>query len=284
MLTPVMAEHEERVWTRASDGKTIQARFVSHDKESGQVTLRLRKGKDATMKLAILIEADRDWVQEVEAKGKQELKPDGETVKHSTSGAKVDTWQVYYPAGLSVENRAKAPLCVMYSPNNRMGQLMKAMKPSADKLGWILIGVDAYSNKRVQKEYEATMDDSRKIFKDIGKKIPHDKKKVVFGGFSGGAWWSYVSTAEVYKKAAGVVAFGGWMSKQYSREYARKLKVVIINGDKDPACEWEQRDGDFLRKKKRATVKVINFPGKHVIAPADVTMRGVEWVHQEAGF
>lgn len=286
-VLPIILKAEERVWTRASDGKTIRAHFVSQDKDAGKVTLKLKNGKEVSLQVDVLVGADQEWLKNLdEPENKEEEKPKttGETVKHTTPGAKVGTWEVYYPAGLASEDRAKSPLCVLYSPNGRMDQLMKAMKPSADKLGWILVGVEAYSNNRVQKEYEATLRDSELVFKDISKKIPHDKKKVIFGGFSGGAWWSYVSTAEIHNKAAGVVAFGGWMSKQYNRNYARRLKVIIINGDKDPTCEWEEPDGNFLRKKKRATVKVIHFPGKHVIAPADVTTEGVEWLHKEAGF
>lgn len=81
-------------------------------------------------------------------------------------------------------------------------------------------------------------------------------------------------------RTAGILSSGGWMGNKYDQQYSKDMAVAMINGDKDKnAISFEQPDGDFLKKKASADLKLFHFPGGHVLAPSDVALEAARWVH-----
>ena len=257
---------ESRKWTRESDSRVVVAGFVSADPEGDTIELLLRDNKTHTMRLSELSQADQDWVrlhlakQQAEVNERNELEAVEEKV--TIAGATVDICNVRYPARVYPAERAECLLCFVYDPNGRSHKLVPRLSETADELGWILVGVDAYSNKRSQKDFTAVLDDSRKAVTQILETVPHDSEKVIFSGFSGGAWWSFLNTAEIHNEAAGVLSLGGWMSNNYTRDYPRNLKVAMVNGDEDAAVKYEAPDGEFLVRKEEGDGEGLSLPGR----------------------
>jgi len=275
-----------RTWTRVADGKAIQAKFVGLDQESKIVTLKMASGKVVEIAANILSQDDQSWLDEQSSQKSTKIQSDQEAVSLEIPLENVNGKALYvrYPKGLAEAGRVHRPLCIIFSPSSKPRKIMKKMELAADTLQWTLVGVDVYSNKKVQKSLNKVIKDTKVALTTAFEKVPHDKNKVVLAGMSGGAWWSYRTSANEYFKTAGIIAFGGWMSEQYNLDFPRRMKVAMVNGDKDSAVKWEKPDGDFLRKKKKATVKAFHFPGGHIVAPPDVCLEAAQWLHLEAQF
>ena len=284
-LSHFSLQAETRKWTRTSDSRVVTADFVSADFESDTIELLIGKNETHTMRLSELSQSDQDWVRLHLEKQQAEENKRNEAIaveeKITVEGASVGTCYLRYPARVYPAERAGCLLCIVYDPNGRSNKLVARLAETADELGWILAGVDAYSNKRSKKNTSAVLNDCRKAVAQILETVPHDSERVIFAGFSGGAWWSFVNTAEVHDEAVGVLSMGGWMSKNYDRDYPRNLKVAMVNGDKDAACDWEIPDREYLEKKKKATVKVFHFPGGHKVAPSEVLTEAAKWLTDE---
>ena len=64
-------------------------------------------------------------------------------------------------------------------------------------------------------------------------------------------------------------------------ETGKKMRVAIVNGDKDEAANsYVERDQGILEK-RRCEVKVFKFPGGHVVAPPDVILTAMQWIAEE---
>ena len=277
-------------WTRERDGATIRAELKEFDAESGEVSLKLEDGRDAVISEAILIEAHRQRLQkiaaEIAAKEEASKKPRLETVTPEDGGG--HKLHVYKPAGYLDGDPAnrKRPIAFLYAPGGHSMRVLKRLKPAAGELGWVLVGVDAYRNtKSVEHRYDERMDNTASAFEWVEENVEFASDKIVFGGMSGGAWWSYQSASDLTRDAAGILAFGGWMGKMHDKRYSRDMAVVMINGSKDKnAIHFETIDGDFLRDRASADVKIFRFSGGHTLAPADVARKAARWIHETKQF
>jgi predicted esterase len=277
------AEEELRTWTRKGDGKTLEAKLLTVDEN--KVNLQMKGGREVSLELAILSDLDRKWLAEWQAAEKAANEVAAEMQSHETEGVAAGSWHVRYPQNVPVNRRGERPLCVLYSPSGKSQSVMKRVELAADQLGWILVGIDAYSNARAKESNHEVLENTQKVFAEVQKAVPHSKDKVIFGGMSGGALWSYISSAQVYPETAAILAFGGWMGNAYDRSYPRRMTVAMVNGDNDTGAKnYEEPDEDFLRKTAKAEVKVFHFPGGHEIAPPEVVAVAASWIHGEAGF
>ena len=201
---------------------------------------------------------------------------------------KVNLCQSTYKPASYVDAKSdneERPIAFLYSPSGKSKSLVNRLKLAADELGWVLVGVDAYSNKKVEKSRSKVMGDTKIAFDWAKKNLSFDSKKIVFGGLSGGAWWSYQSASELTQKTAGILAFGGWMSNMYDKDYSRKMAVALINGDKDKgSLLYEEKDSKFLEKRTKSEVRAFRFSGGHVLAPSDKALEAARWIHQTKEF
>ncbi len=272
---------ESRVWTRKADGRTLTAEFTGYDKDTGEVTLRLASGKNAKISLATLSEADREWVEETGG-ATAEVAKEGRYEEITVPDVDVGRGVVYYPSRYDPATAAKMPVCILFDSGGNSKVLVDTLRPAADELGWLLVGLDIYSNDRFTNlGFKPLFDLTETAVEHVLDTLEHDKSKVFFGGMSGGGLHAYRCSAFVYQKAAGILAFGGWLSKNHDYPYAKGMHVAIINGDQDTeANNWIEADRECLEK-LRCKVKVFDFPGGHVIAPPAVATEAVRWIHQE---
>lgn len=275
-------------WTRAHDNKTISASFISFDDEINIITLKLKNGKTVKVDAAILTPEHRSRLESLHKKAalntETRSKPTMETITPKLGGPKIHIYKsaLYIDAE---DDQKFNPILFLYSPSGGALRIVHRLKPTADKLGWVLVGVDAYSNAKAKKNRSEVMENTKIAYNWAKKNLTFDSKKIVFGGFSGGAWWSYQSASELTKKAAGILAFGGWMSNMYSQNYSRKMAVALVTGDKDKgALTYEEPDTNFLKKSTHSEVKVFHFPGAHVLAPSEKALEAARWIHTTKEF
>ncbi len=276
-------------WTRAKDEKSIEAYFVSFNSKTNQVTLKMKNGQSHTIELSVLIPKHQTRAKELHMKMVHKEKETGKPKIESTAlkEAGGEMVHIYKPVNhmRNLPTNRPPPILFLYSPSGKSLNIVKRLKPAAEELGWILVGVDAYSNSKVKRNRSKVMQNTKATFNWAKENLSFDSNKIVFGGMSGGGWWSYQSASEVTNKTAGIIAFGGWMSKMYNQKYSRRMAVAIVNGDKDKgALLYEEKDSDFLKKKARAEVKVFHFPGGHVLAPSDIALKAARWIHETKNF
>ena len=270
-----------------SDSKSIEAEFVEFDTVAGEVVLKRSGGQVIRLKPEILSEADQQWLEEKkkEAVTRASKVEKAERQEFEVEGVRHGKVTVRYPAGLPEEARQDAPICFIFSPGGNPTSIQKKMESGADLMGWITVGVYAYSNDRSQKDMKLLEKETGIVIKNVQKKVPHDKDKLILSGMSGGGWWCYRTSALVHQKTAAIIAFGGWMSKDYQLDYPRRMTVAIVNGDQDKNANlYIEPDSEFLRKKKKAITKSFNFPGGHAVAPPEVCSDVIKWVHESAQF
>ncbi len=289
LLTLGICQAESRTWTRVSDGKSLEAKYVSQDIDAKTVTISTN-GKEFTLPADTFSGADTEYLEQ-QALAEVELKkleqPIGKPVSesHSHPDAVVKTWHSYLPATYS-QAGIRSPVCFVYSSGGNSKSVMDKIQTVSDELGWVLIGIDTYKNHMAEKGdgKQRMIDDSKKIVEAALKKFHLDPDRVVFSGMSGGAWWSYHSTHAVYPQAKGVIAFGGWLYNEHDMPYPKDLAIAMVNGSSDKgATSWEERDSAALKRKK-ADVKVFHFPGGHEIAPPDVALEAARWIHETKDF
>ena len=297
---------EMRTWTSAG-GKTVEAEFVRA--ENGRAMLRGPDGKKMHIRFTALSKADQAYiaklyseVREKAAAAKKEAEERAAREKAERRDALVAKWNpgqishyvtkdkiqasyhVYIPT--SFDPAKPAPLVYAFSPGgNGRGQL-NAMKQSAEKFGWIVVGCDKLRNGMeggAGRKEAIAIEDS--IIADVQAYVPHDQKRVYLSGMSGGAMRSYRLAARRQDlKVAGILAFGGWMG---GKDYQKKLKfqrggaVAMVNGDKDTAAnDWVKSDGAILRR-HGWNLKVFKFPGGHKMAPPNVVDEAIAWIERQ---
>ncbi|MFC5050799.1 hypothetical protein ACFPK9_09245 [Rubritalea spongiae] len=272
---------ETRDWTKADSAKSVEGKYISQD--SSTVTVEIR-GTSYTLKKSELSTEDQNYLKSVFQQENQPKK--AQFKQHLEPKCKVGKWYSYLPSSYSSTGE-KVPVCFIFSAAGKAKKLVDNFKPTANELGWVLIGIDAYSNTRVKGKggAEAITNDCKIIYEKVLQEFNVDPEKVVFSGSSGGGWWSFRSSRTYAKDTAGIISQGGWMSNEYDYRYPRNMAVAMVNGEKDDgAIQFEKPDGDFLSKKYRATIKVFRFNGGHMPSPPKALVEAARWVHTTKGF
>ncbi|QQL44136.1 dienelactone hydrolase family protein [Sulfuriroseicoccus oceanibius] len=277
-------------WTRASDGRTITADLLAFNAETNRVTLKLSSGKESTFDASILSPDDQQRLaQFAEEEAKRiEASKHGRMESLTPENGGGHKIHIYRPPGY-IDNSADSktrPVVFVYHYRGKSQDIVEHMKLTADELGWVVVGVDAYTNtKSLEDRYDERLAQTKAAFACAQQAVNFDPNKIVFTGMSGGSWWSFQSTAEIAPEAAGVISHGGWMGNMYDQSYPRKMAVAIINGDKDKnAISYETKDTNFLEKKTRAKVRAWHFPGGHVMPTPELTLEAARWIHETKGF
>lgn len=289
LLTSLCAFSEVRTWTRAEDQNSFRGEYISQDIEAESVTIS-KSGKEFSLPLSTFIKEDLAYVAKMAAAEEEQRKltgPIGEAVleRHAHPKATVETYYSYLPASYTKAGE-KSPVCFIYSPGGDSRRILDPMQKTADELGWVLIGIDSYKNDTAKSPAggEQIIEDAILITETAFEDFNIDEERVVFAGYSGGAWWSYRSSHAVYKDTRGILAFGGWMNREYDSPYPRKMAVAMVNGDNDSnARAWEKKDGEALED-RRAKVKVFTFSGGHQVPPKDTILEAAKWVHETQEF
>lgn len=287
LLSSAAIMAETRGWVREADGRKIEAELISYDPETKQLSLAMAGGKKVVIDSSILSAEDQTYLTDHLTKRAAALES-AKTgrmesfIPDNGGGHKV---HIYKPPGYidgDASNKDR-PVAFLYSPGGSSQEVLDRLQPAADELGWLLVGVDAYKNTHSLEElYQERMDHSKAAFEAVADRLVFDPQKIVFGGMSGGAWWSFQSAAELTREAAGILSFGGWMGNMHEKSYAKKMAVAQVNGNADAnAINYEEIDSNFLRKRASAKVKVFRFEGGHVLAPAETALEAARWIHTQ---
>lgn len=279
------SQAEMREWT-SSAGKKITAELVSYDKESAKVTIRMRNDKTYTLTIDKLSEADHTWLEQwhedqekkkaaQKVKHAEMSKNAGKTIAMKSDGELPTAYHVYYPQGFG--GSKKYPVLIMFSPGGGGNSILRNVRQGCDALGWIAVGCDTFKNGGNEKEFTKRFTD---LLPHIESSLPHDPEALYLGGMSGGALRAYDFSGQFERPWKGILAYGGWLGSK-GVETSKKMRVAIVNGDKDKnANHYVERDTALL-KKKRCKVKEFPFPGGHVIAPPDVTEKALHWIAEK---
>jgi hypothetical protein len=208
------------------------------------------------------------------------MKP-GETLARTADGETGITYHLYVPTSFKPD--APPPIIIAFSPTGNGAGMVRSLKKSAEKAGWLVAGCDKLRNgfKGDAGKHED------EVLDDILKSIPHQIDRRCLAGMSGGAMRCYGLLREGRRKEHyfAVLAFGGWLGGRSfgNKKYDANVVVAQINGDNDKgANSWTERDAEALRK-SGCVVRAFKFPGGHVMAPPDVTDEAIAWLVEERG-
>ena len=204
----------------------------------------------------------------------------GTVIDRTADGKSKVTYHVSVPANYNSSN--PPPLLVVFSPGGDGRGMMNAVKASADKVGWMVVGCDVLKNDMSDKDGDRI---SKDLLDDIHKCLSYNRKRFYYGGFSGGAMRSYRLSYMMKDRCCGILAFGGWLGgKELQKEpYQRNMSVAMVNGSSDKAAmSWELQDSKVLRG-KQCRVKVFHFDGGHQVPGLDTIDKAIRWLDTSAG-
>ncbi len=270
-----------REWT-SSDGTTIQARLVRHDEDAGTVTIRRDDRREFTLQTERLSDDDQAMLEAraaaIRERHKQMLAEAaalaGQSRRFETSTEETRSFHVYFPSTYSPDS--PAPMLILFSPGGNGASMMNALREAGEEMGWIIVGCDGPRNGQAINIGSAMVADMLPEIERVA--AFHDPGRLYTGGFSGGAIRAFHTVVEHERSWSGVLSLGGWMGRDpESFEIPEGLSVAWVNGDTDSnATHYVERDSRIIRKANGET-RFFEFPGGHVIAPAETLVDVLRW-------
>jgi len=156
--------------------------------------------------------------------------------------------------------------------------MMNAVKASADKVGWMVVGCDMVKNGMEDDEGDRI---TRDLFNDVHKYLAYNPKRLYYGGFSGGAMRSYRLSYLMKDKCSGILAFGGWLGGKefHKKPYQRNMRIAMVNGASDSSAKGWEADDTRALKSKQCTVKVFRFEGGHQLPAVETVDKAINWLN-----
>lgn len=273
---PLATGGEIRQWSNRSD-RTITAEFIGFDAAANKVTIKLENGKEVTIGVDTLSEADQTWLSERQRKldeAAASLKANaGKIVRYQSDGEQPVSYHVYWPTGYDPSN--PPAMIILFSPGGSGTGILGPVTDACEKLGWIGVGCDTFRNSSDEAVLDAKW---RELLPHIEKTVPHNPDLLYLGGFSGGALRAYDYSESTARPWKGVLAFGGWLAGKPTLKCAPKMAVAIVNGDGDKAANSNIPNDEKVLRAARCDVKTFGFPGGHAIAPPEVVSEALEWI------
>ena len=281
LVNPARANDQMRDWTLAS-GQKQQAEIIAYDETQKIATLRLPDHSEVKFSSEELTAIDRAWILqwiEQDEEARDLLSKIGGTVtEHTIPGKVVVSYAVDHPP---VEtDPAQLPMLILFHPGGNGRRAIYKYIESAAAAGITLVSMDYFRNTGDDAAIEAEMLETfTTLLPQIEATVPHDKNRMFMGGTSGGAWRSYHYAAQVPRPWAGVLAVGGWLGgkKYYGLPYPR-LRVAMVNGDKDAAANQFVEPDSARLKEAGSIVTVHAFEGGHQPAPPSVQEKALRWL------
>lgn len=278
------ANDQMRDWTLAS-GKKQQAEILSYDEAKKLVTLRLPDQTEVRLGEQDFSTIDRAWIlqwveQDEEARALL-AKIGGTVTEHTGTGKFTTAYAVYHPPAAAPAS--KLPLVILFHPGGNGRRVIYKYIEAAAAVGITVVSLDYFRNTADDPAKEAEMLECfTALLPQIEATVPHDETRMFMGGMSGGAWRSYHYAAQVARPWAGVFAGGGWLGgKSYYKLPYPRMRVAMVNGDKDVAAN-QFVDPDTARLQKGgAIVSVHAFEGGHQMAPPSVQEKAWRWLLSE---
>jgi predicted peptidase len=284
LLTLANANDQMRDWTLAS-GKKQQAEILAYDEPKKLVTLRLPDQTEIRLEEHEFSTIDRAWIlqwveQDEEARALL-AKIGGTVTEHAGTGKFTTDYAVYHPPVQAVEK--KLPMLIVFHPggNGRRG-IYKYIQAAAT-VGITVVSLDYFRNTANNPAKEAEMLECfTELLPQIEATVPHDENRMFMGGMSGGAWRAYHYSAQIPRPWAGILAGGGWLGGKsyYNLPYPR-MRVAMVNGDKDAAANQYVDPDTACLQKTGSIVSVHAFEGGHQMPPPSVQEKALRWLLSE---
>ena len=277
LLLASLAPAEVREWTTVDGGKTLNAEYVSS--ADGEVTIRRqRDGREFTLSLEKISEADREWVAQQEAdeeeKGIREGENDftklltGEWERTEGHGM---SFRLFGDRKLRRGKDEKFPLVIYL--HGRGGDVMTPDQPgqarnfSNDdnyrKRPCVIMAPQCPSGKFWSGGQAATVVE---IIQDLVKHLPIDEDRIYLTGYSMGGYGTFTLLGMEPKLFAAGIPVAGGGSPSIAKKF-KKVAVWVFHGAKDKVVPVDQsRRMVEALKKARGNVKYTEDPeGNHGI-------------------
>ncbi|MEI6560477.1 MAG: hypothetical protein WCO68_00150 [Verrucomicrobiota bacterium] len=271
-----------RNW-KLQTGESFSAELMSYEESTGVVHLRIDESVDREFQSKSFSLPDQAWLKEwkhIADEMEALRKKLGGTVSfHQSTGPLGTGFYVYRPSKTKPDQ--KLPLFILFEPGGNARRFLMRFIEAAESTRCSIVCCDTFRNTKDNPDIEAEMlERFRLLLPLIEKTVTHDPQQVFLGGASGGAWRAYHYVTQVSRPWAGIFANGGWLGgwKYYNLPYPPKLRVAMVNGDRDiGANHWVDTDSDLLTK-CGDTVTVMSFEGAHQIPPASVQIKAFNWL------
>jgi poly(3-hydroxybutyrate) depolymerase len=280
LAASVFANTDERIWTLNS-GEKLRAAQLRYDSESGEVLFAVNADERRTVQFEDLSEEDRLWLKEWLAVEKEMdllvQRLGGRFVHEVAEGVYTTDFYIYYPAAF--ETNKNLPMLILFNASGKASSYVKNFAEAAEEHGIVVVGCASFFNTT-----DASLeDDMTERFKEllpiIEATVPHDPSRVFMGGNSGGAMRAYSYTAEVDRPWAGIYANAGWLGGYdfYGLPYPSNMRIAMVNGRKDHANRWLERDRKLLTLRGNVT-RLFSFDGGHEKATPEKRSEALKWL------
>lgn len=284
-VAPALCNTDSRHWTLAT-GDTFFAELVSYDIPSDVAILRFNAKLVKKYSLKDFSAIDAAWLYEW-AENSVELDAVLKTVKgafqhYQYKGTHPADFYVYTPA--KYQETKMLPMMILFDCGGKGARYVKRFIQAAEALDLILVASDAFRNTdTVWNEMDdAMLECFKELLPVIEKTVPHDPKRLFMGGSSGGGQRAYFFSALVDRPWAGIFANGSWLGgpEYYNKTpYREGMRVVMVNGDKDPANRVLKEDSAALEK-RHCLINTYAFEGGHQLPPPSVQFKALKWLIQ----
>ncbi len=197
---------------------------------------------------------------------------------HQTVSSPEFSYELYLPESYSADK--KYPLIICLSPDGNGNEFYNSVYPTASRYGLILVGSNDFTNYR---SFDYFLPKIYKTLEDVKFRVNVDEDRIYACGFSGGGMGTYVIS---YFKPAYfrglMVNSGGIHEILYDTGKLQQMgvkKVVLLCGKTDDIvpCSHMRGDMQWLNASGIET-HIIEFDGGHMIAPAEVYNRAINWL------
>ncbi len=274
------ANSDMRDWAFV-EGAPLRAELTEYNEKTGEISLRKEDKTVLKFQRDDLSTIDKAWLlQWVEFKEEMEamVQKLGGTIEKKTGTGKFTTeYSVYHPS----ENTAsdKRPMIILFHPGGNGHRDILRYVEAAEAVKMTVVSCETFQNSGDSAEIEAAyLERFRELLPQIEAAVPHDPKRVFMGGISGGGWRAYHYSAQIERPWAGIFANCSWVGdeKYWDLPYP-KMKVVIVDGDKDYGRYTIERDVEVIRK-SGSEISIQAFEGGHQVAPASVMTKSFRWL------
>lgn len=280
MLGQLHANSEIRTW-KLTDGSSITGEIVSVNEEKEILELRDQQGKEISVPIPTLANLDRawltEWVEMNEELAEQVVKLGGRFQRHEGKGEKYTTGFYVYEPSARVKSGEAGPLMMLFCPSGKPVRYLLRHIEAAEVANITLVSADYFRNGLPFDQYADRFKD---VYPLIGKTVKHHREQFFLGGTSGGALAAFRLSAQFPEiKVAGIYSNGGWLgyTEESNRPYP-KMRVALVNGDKDHAANAYNDSVTKTLQERSCTVGMFAFEGAHQIPPASVQGKSFRWL------
>lgn len=273
---------DSRNWTLVT-GERIHAELVKYDLTLGVAILRTDDDTVRTNALSAFCAIDAAWLLEwtsisIEL-NQLSTRLKGEFRHYQHGGAHPADVYVYTPS--KYRQTTSLPMLFLFHPAGKGARYVKQFMEAAEALDLIVVSSDAFRNTGGvwNEKDEVMLSCFKELLPELDSTVPHDPRRFYMGGSSGGAQTAYHYSTKIDRHCAGIFSNGGWIGgpAYYNLPFPRGMRIVMVNGQADPANRWIEPD-EAVFEKCECDVNLFAFDGGHQVPPFRTQYKALEWM------